>query len=355
MKISAILFFIIVAIYVIIRDNIGFSQYEVAGGPFLGVGTFTAFQNCFHAMNAAIFSFSGTELVGITAGEAKNPRKSVPKAINGTFWRIAIFYLVSIFLIGILLPANLPQFQSKDDLVKSPFVIALKTAGISYVDHFMNFVCFIAVFSAANSTVYASTRSLMSLALENHAPRFLAKTSKNGVPYYALFVSLMVGCVCFLGSFIGEGKVFAWLINIVGLGVIIIWMMICLVHIRFRKAYLAQGYKLADLPFKAMFFPYGAYFSIFVTASILVFSPVLAAYEAHLKPNGNVLVDFMASFITVPFYLLLFVGWKFYKKTKFVPLKQVDVRTGNINLFPIRVDVNEKPNGWFEKFLGLIS
>lgn len=169
-----------------------------------------------------------------------------------------IFYIVSIFLIGLLIPANSPALVGEDDdLGSSPFVMALNMAKLAGTDHFMNFVCFIAVFSSANSTVYASTRSLMALGQIGHAPRFLARTAKNGVPYWATFVSLGIGSVCFVGKFIGDGVVFEWLVNICGLGVIVIWAMICIVHIRFRKAYVLQGYKIEELPFKAWLYPYG--------------------------------------------------------------------------------------------------
>jgi lysine-specific permease len=107
----------------------------------------------------------------------------------------------------------------------------------------MNAVCFIAVFSAANSTIYASARSLMALANEGHAPRFLGRTY-HGVPIPAVAVSVFFGCLAFAGKFIGDGVVFNWLVAISGLGTIVAWFMICLVHIRFRHAYVAQGYKV---------------------------------------------------------------------------------------------------------------
>jgi lysine-specific permease len=134
MKILAIVFFLATSIYVIARDNYGFTQYEAAGGPFLGKSWGVAIKNTLSAMVAATFSFGGTELVGITAGEAKNPRKSIPRAINGTFWRILFFYISCIFVIGLLLPANHPAFEGTDhekpDLGKSPFVLCLEMANL---------------------------------------------------------------------------------------------------------------------------------------------------------------------------------------------------------------------------------
>jgi lysine-specific permease len=107
----------------------------------------------------------------------------------------------------------------------------------------MNAVCFTAVFSAANSTIYASARSLMALAHEGHAPIFLGRTH-HGVPIHAVAVSVFFGCLAFTGKFIGDGVVFNWLIAISGLTTLVAWFMICFVHIRFRLAYAAQGFKV---------------------------------------------------------------------------------------------------------------
>lgn len=247
--------------------------------------------------------------MGITAGEAKNPRKSIPRAINGTFWRILFFYISCIFLIGLLLPANMKELGDESEaLQNSPFVMCLQLARIAGVDHFMNAVCFIAVFSAANSTIYASARSLMALAEEGQAPRFLCKTF-YGVPIPAVGVSVLFGCIAFAGKYIGDGKVFEWLVAISGLGTIVAWFMICLVHIRFRMAYIAQGYKVEDLPYKSFLFPYGAWFGLIFTSLIIILGPVFAALP---KEGKNSLLDFLAAFITIPIYLGLYFGYKVF-------------------------------------------
>jgi len=304
-----------------------------AGGPFLGQSPGSAIKSIINSMIAASFAFAGTELVGITAGEAKNPRKSIPRAINGTFWRIIFFYISCILLIGFLLPANLEAFSSTEDLVKSPFVIALNRANIPGADHFMNAVCFIAVFSAANSTIYGSGRCLMALAQEGQAPKFLART-KNGVPYYAMFVSVLFGCIAFLGKIVGSGKVFDWLVSMTGLGLIVTWLMINVTHIRFRAAYLAQGFKLEDLPYRALFYPYGAWFGIITMSATIIIAPILATLTASEKGEDatTALIEFVSSFISVPLFLMLYFSWKAVKRTKIVPLKDVDLYTSNINL-----------------------
>jgi lysine-specific permease len=280
-------------------------------------------------MVTASFAFAGTELVGITAGEAKNPRKTIPKAINGTFWRILFFYISCFILIGFLIPANSTEFTSEDNLTMSPFVIALKQAGIFGVDHFMNAVCFIAVFSAANSTIYGSGRCLMALAQEGQAPAFLGRT-RNGVPYYSMLVSVAFGCIAFAGKFIGSDKVLYYLVDMTGLGLILTWLMINVTHLRFRAAYLAQGFSLKDLPYQALYYPFGCWFGIITMSFTIVMVPLLAILEP--EKDDDFVVAFVSSCISIPLFLILFFGWKMSNGTKFVPLMEVDLFTSNINL-----------------------
>lgn len=139
-KVLAIVIFIFAGFFVVFRDNVGFSSWHHPD-PLGGNGVFSIFS----VMVSACFAFGGTELVGITAGEAHNPRKSVPRAINGTFWRIAIFYILSVIVIGLLLPADiLVELKGASNLLKSPFVIGFKKAGIPSADSIMNFVAFVA-------------------------------------------------------------------------------------------------------------------------------------------------------------------------------------------------------------------
>lgn len=129
-KVCAIVLFLFVSIYVLIRDKPGFDNYTEAGGPFLGRDSTSAFVKTVEVLIGACMAFGGTEMVGVTAGEAKNPRSSVPKAINGTFWRIMIFYVATIFLLGLMLPANLEAFKNNESIASSPFVLALELGKI---------------------------------------------------------------------------------------------------------------------------------------------------------------------------------------------------------------------------------
>lgn len=245
-KVVTVIIFIIVGVLMIFGilggDSPGFSNFKVEDAPFNG-----GFLALLGVFMAAGFSFQGTELLGAAAGEADNPRKSIPKAIRSVFWRILLFYILAIFVIGMLIPYTTESLAS-DDVRLSPFTLVFEKAGIAFAASVMNAVILTAVLSAGNSGMYASTRMLWNLAKEGKAPAFLGKLNKNGVPVNALIATTAVGCVAFLTSFFGNGVVYTWLLNVSGMAGFIVWVGIAVSHYRFRKAYLAQGNDIKDLP-----------------------------------------------------------------------------------------------------------
>lgn len=168
-----------------------FAEYKVDGakGKLLGLWS---------AMVAAVYAFSGTELVGVTVGEAKNPRLCMPKAVRLTFLRILFFYVISVFLLGLVVPYNSQELAfaagAKTSAAASPFVVAIKIARIKGLDHVINACLAVFVFSAANSDIYISSRTLYGIAVDGKAPRIFTRTTKAGVP----FVSLAL-CAAFCG------------------------------------------------------------------------------------------------------------------------------------------------------------
>ncbi|MCD0794355.1 amino acid permease, partial [Staphylococcus aureus] len=130
------------------------------------------------------FSFQGTELIGITAGESENPERAVPKAIKQVFWRILLFYILAIFVIGMLIPYDSSALMGgSDNVATSPFTLVFKNAGFAFAASFMNAVILTSVLSAGNSGMYASTRMLYSMSKDKLAFEAFGKTNKNGVPY----------------------------------------------------------------------------------------------------------------------------------------------------------------------------
>lgn len=170
------------------------------------------------------FSYQGTELVGIAAGETDNPRKNVPSAIKKTFYRILLFFVGAVFFCGLLVPYDNPDLLSSDTNANaSPFVIAAKLAGVKTLPGLINAVLLCVVLSAANSNVYSGSRILLGLAEAGSAPKFLCKTTARGVPVYCVAFTAAFGLLGFLNESSSGGNAFNWLLNITGVAGFITW------------------------------------------------------------------------------------------------------------------------------------
>jgi len=324
-KVSAIVIFIIVGLLMIFGimggEAVGFKNFTVDDAPFSGgtLGVFIVFI-------AAGFSFQGTEIVGVAAGESENPAKNVPTAIKSVFWRILLFYIFAILIIGLIIPYTNPNLQSENVMV-SPFTMVFEKAGFAFAASLMNAVILSAVLSAGNSSLYASTRMLYSMAKEGQAPRIFGKLNKRGVPVAGMILTCAVGMLAFLASFFGDGVVYMWLMNAIGITGFIFWLGISVSHYRFRKAFIAQGYSLDDLPYRAKWFPIGPIFAI-ACGLIVIIAQNFQAFMAEEIDWGSV----VAAYLGIPFFLSLWFGYKIIKKTKVVNLKDVDFDFENKNL-----------------------
>lgn len=316
-KVSAVVIFIIVGLLMIFGimggEVIGFKNFTVDDAPFSG-----GFLGVFIIFVAAGFSFQGTEIVGVAAGESEDPAKNVPKAIKSVFWRILLFYILAIFIIGLIIPYTNPNLQSEDIMV-SPFTLVFKKAGLAFAASLMNAVILTAVLSAGNSSLYASTRMLYSMAKEGQAPRIFAKLNKRGVPVAATILTCLVGMLAFFSSIFGDGIVYIWLMNSIGITGFIFWLGISISHYRFRKAFLAQGHSLDELPYRAKWYPFGPIFAILI-GIIVILAQNFQAFLSDKIDWGSVIAAYMG----IPLFLLLWFGYKFIKKTKVVPLEECE-------------------------------
>ena len=201
-------------------------------------------------MLAVNFAFSGTELIGIAAGETVDPEKTIPKAIRTTLWRLIIFFVGTIIVLSALLPF------SDANVLESPFVAVLERIGVPYAADLMNFVILTAILSAANSGLYASSRMLWSLADKKTISPVFAKLSKRGVPLAATVFSMLGGGLALLSSIIAPDTVYIMLVSISGLAVVVVWMAISLSQLRFRKQFIAAGNSADDLIYRTPLYPF---------------------------------------------------------------------------------------------------
>jgi lysine-specific permease len=261
------------------------------------------------------FSFQGTELIGVAAGESADPAKNIPRAVRQVFWRILLFYVLAILIIGILIPYTDPSLLKSDveTVGVSPFTLVFRNAGLAFAAGVMNAVILTAVLSAGNSGMYASTRMLYNLATEGRAPRVFARLTRNGVPLMALLATTAVGALCFLTSLFESKSVYLWLLSLSGMTGFIAWLGIAASHYRFRKGFVAQGLDLNRLPYRSSFFPYGPVFA-FVLCMIVTLGQ---NYQAFTEGNID-WVAVAATYIGIPIFLLIWLGYRIKRKTRFV-------------------------------------
>ncbi|KAI1267956.1 amino acid permease/ SLC12A domain-containing protein [Xylariaceae sp. FL1019] len=283
---------------------------------------------------AAVY-YAGTEMLAMTAAESKNPKKDLPQAIRQTFWRILLIFLGLVFFAGILVPYNSPDLltgASKSAL--SPWTIALVNAGWGGAGNLLNMIT--AQFSSVNSAIYVASRSLVALAHSGRAPKFFAKTTKNGVPVYAIVFSNTLGLISLLNVASSPGKVFGYLISISGAATFVAWAAIGVTHMRMRKAWVLQGYSVDDLPYRALFYPYGTIFVIVLN----IFLVFISGYSVFI--GGFAPVDFVIDYVVLVVFVLLYLSWKIFKRTKIVDLRSVDLVTGRREYLAVIDDIEKE-------------
>lgn len=219
----------------------------------------------FVTMMNVIFSYQGSELVGIAAGETENPQKTIPKAIRTILVRIIVFYIASIVILSAIFPS------SELGLLESPFVTLLELVGIPYAADIMNFIILTAILSVGNSCLYASTRLLWAMSLEDMAPKIFSKTSKRNIPLNALLFTMVFSLLSLLTSVMKADTVFVLLMSIAGISVTISWMGIALSQFMFRRKYLKSGGRLEDLQYRVKWYPFIPLFCITFCSAILIF------------------------------------------------------------------------------------
>lgn len=322
-KVITVIVFLIVGLLTIIGilggHAVFLESFAYKKAPFVG-----GIPTVLSVFVVAGFSFQGTELIGITAGETENPEKSLPKAIKQVFWRILLFYILSIFVIACLIPYTSPNLlgSSASDITISPFTLVFRRAGLASAASVMNAVILTSVLSAANSGMYASTRMLFALGISGDAPKMFSRVNDRGIPVFALLGTTFVGLLTFLASIFGT-RIYTFLVNSSGLSGFIAWIGIAIAHYRFRRAFIAQGHDLSELKYHAKWFPFGPLLALVLCILVMV--------GQDLKSFAN--FDWQAisvTYMSIPIFLVLFFYYKLKYKTKLIPLDEVDLTPHDI-------------------------
>lgn len=339
---------------------------DIGGGPsgeYLGGKYWRspgAFNNGFKGLCSvfvtAAFAFAGTELVGLAAAETSNPRKSLPTAVKQVFWRITLFYVVSLALVGLLVPSNDPRLigSSSSDAKASPFVIAIKNAGISGLDSVMNVVIMISVISVGNSAVYGSSRTLAALAEQGQAPKAFAYIDRQGRPLVAVLFASALGFLAFLAASDREDEAFIWMQALSGLSSIFTWGSICLAHIRFRQAWKKQGHTLKELPYRSQAGVFGSWLGFLFNILVLIvqfwtgFAPIANQDGTRIAGAGARTRHFFEGYLAMPIVLAFYIPYKLFFKTPFMRTKDMDLQTGvrELNLAELLAEEELEKAAW---------
>ncbi|KAF2470166.1 uncharacterized protein BDR25DRAFT_304114 [Lindgomyces ingoldianus] len=333
------------------HNRLGFRFWRhpyAAMKQYVGTGNTGRFTGLWSTLVNAAFSYGGVEMVAVAAGEATNPRKNIPKAVRRVFWRILFFYVLGSLAIGVTVSSDDPQLTNDNakGAQSSPWVIAIKNAGIPVLPHIINAVILTSATSSGNAFLYTGSRYLFGVAQNRQAPRFLLKCSKSGVPYYCVAATAAISLLTYMSVSTGANDVFLWFQNLTTIAQLFTWCCICIAYIRFRAALLAQGVDRDTLVFKSPWQPYTAYCALGYFGLIIFFNGFKVFTQTPW--GSDQLTDFFTAYIGVPIFFLLYAFWKILKRDPFVNPANADIWSGKAAL-DAEVWPEQIPRNIFEK------
>ncbi|PYI31125.1 amino acid transporter [Aspergillus indologenus CBS 114.80] len=311
------------------KDPGPFSEYIASGawGRFLGFWA---------VLTTAVYSFSGVESLTMAAAEMQNPRRNIPRACKRVFARVTIFYIIAVLIVGMLVPSTDPRLNDySGTAATSPFVIAAADAGIRVVPSIINAVVLTSAWSSSNQSILSGTRTLYGLALKGHAPKVFLRTTRHGVPYMCAALQIAVSCLAYLSCSNGAYTVFNWLLDLTSAGVLVSWITIALNHIRLIQGCRAQGIATEELPWHNWWSYYSSWFAL-VSCIIILFTGGFAVFTKGSWDPAS----FVSSYLDIPLVLAFYLGYKFWKKTRLVPVHEIPLQQA---LQEVRDDPEEEP------------
>jgi amino acid transporter len=268
------------------------------------------------------------------------------------FWRIALFYVVSLSLVGLLVPYTDSRLLGlgRADTTASPFVISIQNAGIEVLPSAMNAVILVSVLSVGNSSVFGSSRTLAALADQGQAPKILSYIDRKGRPLVALGIAFAFGFIAYAADSNAQGTVLAWMIAVSALSAIFSWGSICLAHIRFRKAWRLQGHSLDELAFRSQSGVAGSWFGLLLNGLVLAaqfFVGVWPVGYANMT-GSQIAQNFFLQYLAAPVIIVFYLAYKFWTRAPFMHCRDMDVRTGmrELNLPRLIAEENAERAAW---------
>ncbi|KAI9681213.1 MAG: hypothetical protein M1817_002495 [Caeruleum heppii] len=344
MKVLAVIIFIIVVWAIMAGAG---PDGQKHGGeywrlPGLDAGIHNGFKGLGSVFVTAAFAAGGTEMVGVVAGEAQHPRYNLPRAIRTLMWRIFIFYIVSMLFLTFVVPYDSDGLIGTKNANSSPFVLAIKSAGIRVLPHILNAVVMICVCSVGSTSIYISSRTLKAMSEDGFVWKFFGKTDSKGRPYIALIFTGTIGtALSYLNCSSTGAKVFGWFSSISGMAFFIAWLVIIACNWRFRAALKAQNDDTLErrFAFKQPLFPWLSLFAFGAILFMAICQFIVSVWPIGAKPSA---ATFFANYVGVPIFLVMWAGYKLIYRTRWLKLTEVDLQTGRRDEDPEEVAMLEK-------------
>lgn len=329
-------------------QTIGF-RYWRNPGPFVQYlhipGSWGQFLGFWTTLNNALYAYSGMENITVAAAETRCPRQAIPKAARRIFARVFLFYLLSIFMVGLVVPSSDSNLlRSTGNASQSPFVIAAHRAGIKAVPSIINAGVLTSAWSAGNSNILGGTRILFGMAMHGHAPKFFTRINRFGAPYIAVSLIGLFMALGYMTLSDSASTVFTWLQDIVSISTLVNWMCICIVYLRFQYGCRKQGIdRHRELPWAAPLQPYLTWFSLCMFTLLLFTGGFSTFIRGHWDTE-----TFVSSYLNIPIILGLYFGYKLYGRTSIIPLDEIPIRSF-IQIYNEEPEPERKKKTWWRK------
>lgn len=278
----------------------------------------------------AVFTEVAPEYLGMVAGEAQNPRKTLPRAFKGIIYRLSFFYVCGALSVGILLKHNDPALvaalsSGAAGANVSPYVIAMKNMNIKVLPHIINVLCITSSFSAGNSYIYCSSRALYAMAKRGIAPQLFMLCTKNGVPIFGILLAIAWSCLSLLQLGDSASIALDWMVNLCTGCQVLNYFFMMITYLFFYRACKVQNVDRLKMPLQSWatkLQPYPAILALVLTGLIITFLGCQAFIPSF--DVNSFLYYYLMVFVDIGIFLL----WKLVKKTKFVKPEQADLLTG---------------------------
>ncbi|RDW72664.1 uncharacterized protein DSM5745_07836 [Aspergillus mulundensis] len=307
------------------NEYIGFRYWRTPGAfnEYIETGSAGRFLAFWKVLLTSAFSYGNIQVVAISGSETRNPRSVIPSATRKTFVRVFLFYVLSIFIVGLIVPSDDKSLSlSTGTASQSPFVLAFTRAGIDVLPHIINAVVCTSAISSGSGCIFIASRTLYGLSRDGHAPRIFQKCNRFGTPYLAVGLSVMLLPLGYLTLGSQASTVFSWFVNITTVAGLIGWVVIEATYLRFYAGLKRQGFGRDGLPYQNFMQPYAAWATLFMVVMVLLFSGFDVFTTGNFTASG-----FLTSYLNIGIFAVLYVFFKITLKSKVVPLDEIDFQS----------------------------